>query len=44
VKDYDKPQRNRDASVNIKADWKMLEGIDLIRLADLDPNIGTYVS
>merc|ERR1712000_195390 len=27
-RDYDKPQRNRDASVNIKPDWKMLEEID----------------
>ena len=30
-KDYDKPQRNRDASVNIKPDWKMLEEIDFNR-------------
>lgn len=35
-KDYDKPQRNRDASVNIKADWKMLEEIDFNRLAKLN--------
>lgn len=35
-KDYDKPQRNRDASVNIKADWKMLEEIDFVRLAKLN--------
>jgi translation initiation factor 3 subunit D len=35
-KDYDKPQRNRDASVNIKADWKLLEEIDFNRLAKLN--------
>ncbi|TVY40391.1 Eukaryotic translation initiation factor 3 subunit D [Lachnellula cervina] len=35
-KDYDKPQRNRDASVNIKSDWKMLEEIDFNRLAKLN--------
>lgn len=35
-KDYDKPQRNRDASVNVKADWKMLEEIDFNRLAKLN--------
>ncbi|KAK8049719.1 eukaryotic translation initiation factor 3 subunit D [Apiospora phragmitis] len=35
-KDYDKPQRNRDASINIKADWKLLEEIDFNRLAKLN--------
>jgi translation initiation factor 3 subunit D len=35
-RDYDKPQRNRDASVNVKADWKMLEEIDFNRLAKLN--------
>ncbi|KAI9841125.1 MAG: hypothetical protein M1838_003700 [Thelocarpon superellum] len=35
-KDYDKPQRNRDSSVNIKPDWKMLEEIDYNRLAKLN--------
>jgi translation initiation factor 3 subunit D len=35
-KDYDKPQRNRDASVNIKPDWKLLEEIDFNRLAKLN--------
>lgn len=35
-KDYDKPQRNRDASVNIKPDWKMLEEIDFNRLLKLN--------
>ena len=35
-KDYDKPARNRDASVNIKADWKLLEEIDFNRLAKLN--------
>ncbi|KAH8910421.1 eukaryotic translation initiation factor 3 subunit D [Coniochaeta sp. PMI_546] len=35
-KDYDKPARNRDASVNIKADWKLLEEIDFNRLSKLN--------
>ncbi|KAI9894239.1 MAG: hypothetical protein M1814_004093 [Vezdaea aestivalis] len=35
-KDYDKPQRNRDASVNIKPEWKMLEEIDFNRLGKLN--------
>ena len=35
-KDWDKPQRNRDASVNIKPEWKMLEEIDFARLAKLN--------
>ncbi|KFY74218.1 hypothetical protein V501_07539 [Pseudogymnoascus sp. VKM F-4519 (FW-2642)] len=35
-KDYDKPQRNRDASVNIKPDWKLLEEIDFNRLTKLN--------
>lgn len=35
-KDYDKPQRNRDASINIKADWQLLEEIDFNRLAKLN--------
>ncbi|ROW00343.1 hypothetical protein VMCG_07305 [Cytospora schulzeri] len=35
-KDYDKPQRNRDASINIRADWKMLEEIDYNRLGKLN--------
>ncbi|KAG6066303.1 hypothetical protein E4U32_006225 [Claviceps aff. humidiphila group G2b] len=35
-KDYDKPTRNRDASVNIKADWELLEEIDFNRLAKLN--------
>jgi translation initiation factor 3 subunit D len=35
-KDYDKPQRNRDASVVIKPEWKMLEEIDFNRLAKLN--------
>ncbi|KAG6039793.1 hypothetical protein E4U41_002140 [Claviceps citrina] len=35
-KDYDKPTRNRDASVNIKADWTLLEEIDFNRLAKLN--------
>jgi len=35
-KDYDKPQRNRDSSVVIKPDWRMLEEIDFNRLAKLN--------
>ncbi|KAH7376313.1 eukaryotic translation initiation factor 3 subunit D [Plectosphaerella cucumerina] len=35
-KDYDKPARNRDASINIKIDWKLLEEIDFNRLAKLN--------
>ncbi|KAF2096618.1 eukaryotic translation initiation factor 3 subunit D [Rhizodiscina lignyota] len=32
----DKPQRNRDASVNVKPDWTLLEEIDFVRLAKLN--------
>ena len=39
-KDYDKPQRNRDASVNVKEDWQMLEEIDFNRLAKLNLDMG----
>ncbi|KAK3192756.1 hypothetical protein K4F52_001112 [Lecanicillium sp. MT-2017a] len=35
-RDYDKPQRNRDASINIKGDWELLEEIDFNRLAKLN--------
>lgn len=35
-KDYDKPARNRDASINIKADWTLLEEIDFNRLIKLN--------
>ncbi|KAL2263709.1 hypothetical protein VTK26DRAFT_5565 [Humicola hyalothermophila] len=35
-KDYDKPQRNRDASINVKEDWKLLEEIDFNRLSKLN--------
>ena len=35
-KDYDKPQRSRDASVNIKADWHLMEEIDFNRLSKLN--------
>ncbi|KAJ6186617.1 hypothetical protein N7519_007918 [Penicillium mononematosum] len=31
-RDYDKPQRIREASVNIRPDWKMLEEVDFTRL------------
>ncbi|KAN0084734.1 Eukaryotic translation initiation factor 3 subunit D [Elaphomyces granulatus] len=34
-KDYDKPQRNRDSSVNIRPDWSMLEEVDFNRLSKL---------
>jgi translation initiation factor 3 subunit D len=40
-KDYDKPQRNRDSSVNIKPDWQMLEEIDFNRLAKLNLDTGS---
>lgn len=35
-RDYDKPQRNRDASVNIRPGWVMKEEIDFNRLAKLN--------
>ncbi|CAJ2501595.1 Uu.00g044480.m01.CDS01 [Anthostomella pinea] len=35
-KDWDKPARNRDASINIKPDWQLLEEIDFNRLAKLN--------
>ncbi len=35
-RDYDKPQRNRDASINIKGDWGLLEEIDYNRLGKLN--------
>lgn len=35
-KDYDKPQRNRDASINIRPDWKLVEEIDFNRLSKLN--------
>ncbi|EXJ78126.1 eukaryotic translation initiation factor 3 subunit D [Capronia epimyces CBS 606.96] len=35
-RDYDKPQRNRDASVNIRPDWAMKEEIDFNRLHKLN--------
>ncbi|OKL58547.1 Eukaryotic translation initiation factor 3 subunit D [Talaromyces atroroseus] len=34
-KDYDKPQRNRDSSVNIRPDWSLLEEVDFNRLSKL---------
>ena len=34
-KDYDKPQRLRDASVQIKPEWKLLEEIEFNRLSKL---------
>ncbi|KAF7508354.1 hypothetical protein GJ744_009345 [Endocarpon pusillum] len=35
-KDYDKPQRNRDSSVNIRPEWTMKEEIDFNRLLKLN--------
>ncbi|KAK4674148.1 hypothetical protein QC763_117890 [Podospora pseudopauciseta] len=35
-KDYDKPARNRDASINIKPNWTLLEEIDYNRLSKLN--------
>lgn len=35
-RDYDKPQRIRDASVNVKPDWRMIEEIDFNRLSKLN--------
>ena len=35
-KDYDKPARNRDASIAIKSDWQLLEEIDFNRLGKLN--------
>jgi translation initiation factor 3 subunit D len=34
-KDYDKPQRNRDSSVNIRPEWAQLEEVDFNRLSKL---------
>ncbi|KAI1266772.1 eukaryotic translation initiation factor 3 subunit D [Xylariaceae sp. FL1019] len=35
-KDYDKPARNRDASINVKPEWQLLEEIDFNRLGKLN--------
>lgn len=35
-KDYDKPQRVRNASINIGADWKVLDEIEFSRLSKLN--------
>lgn len=39
-KDYDKPQRNREASVQPKDSWDMLEEIDFNRLSKLNLDTG----
>lgn len=39
-KDYDKPQRNRDASVAVRPDWQVLEEIDFKRLVNLNLDTG----
>ncbi|KAI8375038.1 eukaryotic translation initiation factor 3 subunit D [Choanephora cucurbitarum] len=38
-KDYDKPQRVRNASINIGSDWKVLDEIEFSRLSKLNFNI-----
>lgn len=35
-KDWDKPQRTREASVNVRPDWQMLEEVDFSRLSKLN--------
>ncbi|GAB1214241.1 hypothetical protein ATERTT37_003402 [Aspergillus terreus] len=35
-KDYDKPQRTREPSVNVRPDWTMLEEVDFSRLSKLN--------
>ncbi|KEY79475.1 eukaryotic translation initiation factor 3 subunit EifCd [Aspergillus fumigatus] len=35
-KDYDKPQRTREPSVNVRPDWTMLEEVDFNRLSKLN--------
>ncbi|OQE26740.1 hypothetical protein PENSTE_c005G04903 [Penicillium steckii] len=35
-KDYDKPQRTREPSVNIRPEWQMLEEVDFTRLSKLN--------
>lgn len=35
-KDYDKPQRTREPSVNVRPDWNMLEEVDFSRLSKLN--------
>ncbi|EMC93382.1 hypothetical protein BAUCODRAFT_95031, partial [Baudoinia panamericana UAMH 10762] len=39
-KDYDKPQRNREASIQPKDTWRMLEEIDFNRLSKLNLDTG----
>ncbi|KXT02571.1 hypothetical protein AC578_10693 [Pseudocercospora eumusae] len=39
-KDYDKPQRNREASVQPKDTWRVLEEIDFSRLSKLNLDTG----
>ncbi|KAJ5475185.1 Eukaryotic translation initiation factor 3 subunit [Penicillium diatomitis] len=38
-KDYDKPQRTREASVNIRPDWQMIEEVDFSRLSKLSMDV-----
>lgn len=35
-KDWDKPQRTREPSINIRPEWQMLEEVDFIRLSKLN--------
>ncbi|KAF2860847.1 eukaryotic translation initiation factor 3 subunit D [Piedraia hortae CBS 480.64] len=39
-KDYDKPQRNREASVQPKDSWRLMEEIDFSRLSKLNLDTG----
>nr|CAG8586161.1 5804_t:CDS:10 [Entrophospora candida]CAG8595959.1 2510_t:CDS:10 [Entrophospora candida] len=38
-KDYDKPQRSRESSVNVGPEWKELEEIEFIRLTKLNLDV-----
>lgn len=38
-RDYDKPQRTRESSVNIRPEWNMLEEVDFSRLSKLNLDI-----
>ncbi|ODV89143.1 hypothetical protein CANCADRAFT_45603 [Tortispora caseinolytica NRRL Y-17796] len=39
-KDYERPQRLRDASVTVQEDWKLIEEIDFSRLSVLTLDVG----
>ncbi|KTW28371.1 hypothetical protein T552_01632 [Pneumocystis carinii B80] len=42
-KEYDKPQRLRDASVTVKHDWQLLEEIEFSRLAKMSFEVGNGI-